>query len=82
MLIKNAKLNYDLYLVPENLSNEVAALTEPFTVATRAVKRSHPPKGENALVYGAGTIGMASAFALRHFGCEVMLLIEANTVLI
>ena len=73
LLIKNAKLNHDLYLVPENLSNEVAVLTEPFTVATRAVKRSHPQKGENALVYGAGTIGMASAFALRHFGCEVML---------
>ena len=73
LLIKDAKLNHDLYLVPNELSNEVAALTEPFTVATRAVKRSHPQKGENALVYGAGTIGMAAAFALRHFGCKVML---------
>lgn len=73
LLIKDAKLNHDLYLVPDELSNKVAALTEPFTVAIRAVKRSHPQKGENALVYGAGTIGMAAAFALRHYGCKAML---------
>lgn len=72
LLIKNAKLNHNLYLVPEELSNEVAALTEPFTVATRAVKRAHPKAGENAYVLGAGTIGLAAAFALRHFGCKVM----------
>lgn len=73
LLIKNAKLNHNLYLVPEELSNEVAALTEPFTVATRAVKRAHPKAGENAYVLGAGTIGLAAAFVLRHFGCKVMI---------
>lgn len=72
LLIKNAKLNHNLYLVPEEFSNEVAALTEPFTVATRAVKRAHPKAGENAYVLGAGTIGLAAAFAIRHFGCKVM----------
>lgn len=46
LLIKNAKLNHDLYLVPDELSNEVAAMTEPFTVATRAVKRTYPQEGE------------------------------------
>ncbi|MGJ0684853.1 zinc-dependent alcohol dehydrogenase [Lactobacillus johnsonii] len=72
LLIKNAKLNHNLYLVPEEFSNEVAALTEPFTVATRAVKRAHPKAGENAYVLGARTIGLAAAFAIRHFGCKVM----------
>lgn len=72
LLIKNAKLNHNLYLVPEEFSNEVAALTEPFTVVTRAVKRAHPKAGENAYVLGAGTIGLAAAFAIRHFGCKVM----------
>lgn len=73
LLIKDAKLNHNLYLVPEELSNEVAALTEPFTVATRAVKRVHPEARENAYVLGAGTIGLAAAFALRHYGCKVMI---------
>lgn len=72
LLIKNAKLNHNLYLVPEEFSNEVAALTEPFTVVTRAVKRAHSKAGENAYVLGAGTIGLAAAFAIRHFGCKVM----------
>lgn len=73
LLIKNAKLNHNLYLVPEELSNKVAALTEPFTVATRAVKRAYPKAEENAYVLGAGTIGLAAAFVLRHFGCKVMI---------
>ena len=73
LLIKDAKLNHNLYLVPEELSNEVAVLTEPFTVATRAVKRAHPETGENAYVLGAGTIGLAAAFTLRHYGCKVMI---------
>lgn len=72
LLIKNAKLNHNLYLVPEEFSNEVAALTEPFTVATRAVKQAHPKAGENAYVLGVGTIGLAATFAIRHFGCKVM----------
>lgn len=78
LLIKNTKLNHDLYLVPEELSNEVAALTEPFTVATRAVKRSHPQQGENACVFGAGTIGMAAAFALRHLGCAKVMVVDRS----
>lgn len=76
LLIKNAKLNRELYLVPNQLTNEVAALTEPFTVATRAVKRAYPEKGESACVYGAGTIGMAAAFALRHLGCERIMVVD------
>lgn len=76
LLVKNAKLNHDLYLVPQDLSNEVAAMIEPFTVATRAVKRAHPQKGEYACVYGAGTIGIAAAFALKYFGCKKIMVVD------
>lgn len=76
LLIKNAKLNHDLYLIPPTIPNEVAALTEPFTVATRAVKRAHPQTGDHACVYGAGTIGIAAAFALRHLGCTKVMVVD------
>lgn len=76
LLIKNAKLNHDLYLVPDELSNEVAAMTEPFTVATRAVKRTYPQEGESACVYGAGTIGLGAALALQHFGCKKVMVVD------
>lgn len=76
LLVKNAKLNHDLYLVPDELSNEVAAMTEPFTVATRAVKRAYPQQEESACVFGAGTIGLGAALALRHFGCKKVMVID------
>lgn len=76
LLIKNAKLNHDLYLVPDELSNEVAAMTEPFTVATRAVKRTYPQEGKSACVYGAGTIGLGAALALQHFGCKKVMVVD------
>lgn len=76
LLIKNAKLNHDLYLVPDELSNEVAAMTEPFTVATKAVKRTYPQEGESACVYGAGTIGLGAALALQHFGCKKVMVVD------
>lgn len=76
LLIKNAKLNHDLYLVPDELSNEVSAMTEPFTVATRAVKRTYPQEGESACVYGAGTIGLGAALALQHFGCKKVMVVD------
>lgn len=31
---------------------------------------SLPKKGENAIVFGAGTIGIAAAIALKYFGAE------------
>lgn len=35
----------------------------------RAARRAFPRTGEKALVFGAGTIGIAAAIALKHFGC-------------
>lgn len=48
----------------------MAALIEPFTVGCRAARRGMPQKGEKAVVFGAGTIGIAAAIALKYFGCE------------
>ena len=48
----------------------MAALIEPFTVGCRTARRGMPQKGEKAVVFGAGTIGIAAAIALKYFGCE------------
>ncbi len=68
ILIPNAKLNRQLYFVPDRISNKIAAMIEPFTVGTRAAKQAFPKVGENAIVYGAGTIGTAAAVALKYLG--------------
>lgn len=69
VLIPDAKLGSQVYTVPEKISSKTASLIEPFTVGCRAARRSLPRPGENAVVFGAGTIGIAAAIALKYFGC-------------
>lgn len=67
-----------LYRVPDGISDKTACLIEPFTVGTRAARRSAPRSGENAIVFGAGTIGIAAAVALKEFGCKGVLLCDLS----
>lgn len=76
MLIPNAELNKQVYKVSNKISSKVGSLIEPFTVGCRAARRSNPQKGENAIVFGAGTIGIAAAIALKYFGCEKVMVCD------
>lgn len=70
VLIPNAELGKQVYTVPDAISSKAACLIEPFTVGCRAARRFFPHSGENAIVFGAGTIGIAAAIVLRYFGCK------------
>lgn len=76
VLIPNAELNKQVYAVPEQISSKTACLIEPFTVGFRAARRSFPKEGENAIVFGAGTIGIAAAIGLKFFGCKQVMVCD------
>ena len=76
ILIPNCELNKSVYLVDEKISLKTAALIEPFTVGTRAARQSRPRKGENAIVFGAGAIGVSAAIALKYFGCDKVMIVD------
>lgn len=76
VLIPNAEIDRQVYAVSDKISSKAAALIEPFTVGCRAARRSFPKKNETALVFGAGTIGIASAIALKYFGCEKVMICD------
>lgn len=79
VLIPNAELNRQVYRIPDQIPSKTACLIEPFTVGFRAARRSYPQKGENAIVFGAGTIGIAAAIGLKYFGCsQVMVCDHSN----
>lgn len=59
--------------VPPNVSDEAAALTEPFGIAIHAVNRAALQPGEVAIVVGCGPIGLAVAAVLRMRGVETIL---------
>lgn len=76
VLIPNATLGKQVYAVPDTIEPMVASLIEPFTVGFRAARRAQPQKGENAIVFGAGTIGIAAAMGLQHFGCDKIMVCD------
>ena len=54
-----------LHPVPEAISDEVAVLVEPFSVALHAVLASPPSAGDRVLVIGGGTLGLCTLAAIR-----------------
>lgn len=83
ILIPDAKRNHSLYTVDEHISDRLASLIEPFTVGCRAVRRGMIPCGEkqyvvgqNAVVFGSGTIGLAAAVAFCHFGMKKVMVCD------
>ncbi len=58
-----------LYALPEGLSFDHAALTEPLAVALHAVALTPIEIGETVAVIGAGVIGLMVTAALRQRGC-------------
>ena len=54
-----------LHSVPEQLSDEVAALAEPLACGLHAVLAQPPAEGDRALVIGGGAVGLGTLAALR-----------------
>jgi threonine dehydrogenase-like Zn-dependent dehydrogenase len=59
-----------LHEVPNGLSAQHAALTEPMAVGLHAVNRSNIKPGEGALVLGCGPVGLAVISALHLKGID------------
>ncbi len=66
--------------VPEGVSSRLGAFIEPVAVTVHAVRMAQFLPGDNALVFGAGAIGMASAITLKQFGASSITICEPNPV--
>lgn len=71
-----AQLGREVYAVSDKISDREAALIEPFTVGCRSARRAFPREGEKAIVFGAGTIGIAAAISLQYFGCSKVMICD------
>ncbi|MEW2397156.1 alcohol dehydrogenase catalytic domain-containing protein [Streptomyces sp. NPDC046862] len=54
--------------LPDNVTDEMAALAEPLAVGLHAVRRAEVKPGDNVLVVGGGPIGFAVVLAARLAG--------------
>jgi threonine 3-dehydrogenase len=69
---------FQLFPVPDSVSDENAILVDAFASALHPVMRTRPADDQTALVLGAGMMGLATVTALRAIGFCGRLLIVAK----
>jgi len=68
-----------LHPVPADFSDEAAVMVEPVACAVHgALRLLRPAEDGVAVVIGAGTLGLCSIAALRHFGGDVVIVAVAK----
>jgi (R,R)-butanediol dehydrogenase / meso-butanediol dehydrogenase / diacetyl reductase len=67
-----------LHRLPDNVSLELGALVEPMSVAYHAVTLGEAKRGDTAMVFGAGPIGIGLWFALRGNGVDDIFVVEPS----
>jgi 2-desacetyl-2-hydroxyethyl bacteriochlorophyllide A dehydrogenase len=66
-------------VIPATMSANRAALTEPLACAWRATRRAlNDNNYSNVLIFGAGAIGLLSAFSARILGARQVILADVN----
>ena len=76
LLVTSAKLGDNLLPIPEGVSYELAALTEPLAVALHGVNRSEAKAGDKVVVFGCGPIGLAMVLWLVDRGVTDVVAID------
>ena len=67
-----------IHRVPENLSDEIAVLLEPFACALHGVLKADLNDTDEVLIIGAGTVGLLTVAAIRAIGKSNRILIIAK----
>jgi (R,R)-butanediol dehydrogenase / meso-butanediol dehydrogenase / diacetyl reductase len=70
LLVRDARVGDSLLPIPKDLPYELAALTEPLSVAMHGVNRAQAKPGDKVVVFGCGPIGLGMVLWLVDRGVE------------
>lgn len=74
--VRNAADRKMLHRLPTDMPFEIAALAEPLGVGMNAVDKAFVSPGEQAVVFGAGPIGLSAVASLRDAGAEKIVSVD------
>lgn len=69
---------FQLYKLPDSVSNENGVMVEPFCTSLHSVLRCFPKDTDTVLVIGAGMIGITVIAALRALGTKARIVVLAK----
>ena len=69
----------NVYRLPDNVSDRLGALTEPFACAVRAVDRSELRSGDRVCVIGGGPIGLFALAVAKASGASLAIVSEPRS---
>ncbi|NNE74956.1 MAG: alcohol dehydrogenase catalytic domain-containing protein [Acidimicrobiales bacterium] len=78
LLVRNAAAGGRIFAIPDHLSFEVAALTEPVGVGMHAAAQADITAGDQVVVFGAGPIGLAAIGAAVDAGASDVVAIDLS----
>ncbi len=67
-----------LFKIPENVSYDLASLTEPLACVMNGILKLKPMAHEKAVLYGAGSIGLIFLRVLKYYGLRDVIVCEPN----
>lgn len=76
--IQDAKYDYNLFELPENVSFDEASIIEPFSVGMHGVNIGRAKSGERVVIYGAGMIGLCTLSACISKGIKDIVVVDVN----
>lgn len=62
-----------IFPIPDDLSFEVAALNEPFSVGIHAARRTKLQPGDTVAIMGMGPVGLTAVVAAKAFGAGMII---------
>lgn len=78
LLVRDARLGDSLLPIPDNLPYEIAALTEPLSVALHGVNRAQVKPGDKVVVFGCGPIGLGMVLWLVERGIDDVVALDLS----
>lgn len=76
--IQDAKLDYNLFALPDNVTFDEGAIIEPFSVAMHGTNVGCVKVGEKVVIYGAGMIGLCALSACISKGVKDIVVVDIN----
>lgn len=69
---------YNVFKLKNELSWDVAALTEPVSVALNGILKCRPKQDDKVVIYGGGIIGLCALACLKCMGIEEVIVTARN----